>query len=326
MDTDTAIEPPLPKRHCQLSHFSPIVKHNQLNPMNIILYLHSFFTIFKMYKSSCEDNWPSCDGLQNIVCERGGQCNSIENCTMINLDEKFRRLVLEEHNKIRNNVAQGQETRGGNGEAANMMVLSYDLALEYTAACKANQCGGGFDDCRRTKNYTAGQNMDTSYTTVISESDDEKQIQRSIQNWYGGVVLTSEDVIKAFSIDIYIEYTQLVWAETTRIGCARSNDAYTYYLVCNYGNAGNIPGSPVYEKGEACSKCPPGVFRSDKYKALCGKIEDSELTSPPLSKGGSLVSSHLISLGVPSVLVSFKTFARLISNMCYKNNNVSTNK
>ncbi|KAG5880645.1 hypothetical protein JTB14_015621 [Gonioctena quinquepunctata] len=67
-------------------------------------------------------------------------------------------------------------------------------------------------------------------------------------------------IIKAYSDGIHSVYTQLVWAETTRIGCAWSIGNELYYLTCNYGNAGNIVGSPVYIMGTQCSKCPTGFL------------------------------------------------------------------
>lgn len=46
-------------------------------------------------------------------------------------------------------------------------------------------------------------------------------------------------------------YTQMLWAETTRIGCGYLNylkgSQYNVYLVCNYGPAGNMRGGKVYE-------------------------------------------------------------------------------
>lgn len=43
-------------------------------------------------------------------------------------------------------------------------------------------------------------------------------------------------------------YTQVVWEETTRVGCgiAISKDGTKYILVCNYGPGGNISGVKPY--------------------------------------------------------------------------------
>lgn len=39
------------------------------------------------------------------------------------MDDKVRTWILDIHNELRNNVAIGNDTRGGNGKAANMMAL-----------------------------------------------------------------------------------------------------------------------------------------------------------------------------------------------------------
>ncbi|XP_011858071.1 PREDICTED: venom allergen 3-like [Vollenhovia emeryi] len=48
-------------------------------------------------------------------------------------------------------------------------------------------------------------------------------------------------------------YTQIVWANTTKIGCGQI-EYYTmdgewkyYFVVCNYGPSGNVIGDLIYE-------------------------------------------------------------------------------
>ncbi|KAJ8936293.1 hypothetical protein NQ318_001486 [Aromia moschata] len=77
-------------------------------------------------------------------------------------------------------------------------------------------------------------------------------------------------------------YTQLVWAESTEVGCAvsyysTSSENRTWYhvlFVCNYGPAGNYVGQPMYKVGKPCSKCPKGLKQNKEYKGLCGTIRD----------------------------------------------------
>ncbi|KAG5886666.1 hypothetical protein JTB14_009484 [Gonioctena quinquepunctata] len=259
--------------------------------------------MFKIYDSSCEDDWPSCDETKNIVCEREGQCGDSSNCTLLKPDEKFRRLVLDEHNNYRNFIAVGNNTSHG-GPAANMMALSYDLELEYAAICSVTRCKFEYDKCRRTKEYTAGQNID-----VVSAD----RLQASVTYWFSHMVTHDKSFIKAYSDGVDNEWTRVVWAETTRIGCARARfaeasvpDEY-YYLVCNYGNAGNIVGSPIFIGGTQCSKCPTGVSCNAKYKGLCGEIDESDLTKAPLDyyKNTQASSSlHQIMLMVSHIIIS----------------------
>lgn len=70
-------------------------------------------------------------------------------------------------------------------------------------------------------------------------------------------------------------YTQMIWATTEYIGCARvsyrpekKNRIYQY-VVCNYGPAGNVHERDIYEIGTPCSKCPSGTNCSETYPGLC---------------------------------------------------------
>ena len=40
-------------------------------------------------------------------------------------------------------------------------------------------------------------------------------------------------------------------------------------FICNYGLAGNLIGSQMYEIGDPCSKCPAGTKCSENYPGLC---------------------------------------------------------
>ena len=71
-----------------------------------------------------------------------------------------------------------------------------------------------------------------------------------------------------FSIYIYSfipstgHYTQMVWAKTNKVGCGsiawKEGAFIKQYLVCNYGPAGNTLRQPMYQTGNACSRCPAG--------------------------------------------------------------------
>lgn len=70
-------------------------------------------------------------------------------------------------------------------------------------------------------------------------------------------------------------YTQMIWAKTEYIGCARisyrpqNKNRIYQYIVCNYGPAGNFLGSDIYEIGIPCSQCPKATSCSETYTGLC---------------------------------------------------------
>ncbi|KAG5886655.1 hypothetical protein JTB14_009473 [Gonioctena quinquepunctata] len=238
--------------------------------------------MFKIYQFSCEDDWPSCGTNQNIVCERGGDCAAASNCIVMSSDEKFRQGLLDLHNDRRNIIA-------GAAGAANMMVLSYDVELEYTATCNVNQCGKGTDECRRTKKYTAGQN---SHIAEYKEFDENTHIIHVSESWWlSDFVQLKDTIIQSYSPGPYSHFTQIIWAETSRLGCARSHEGDTYYFVCNYGNEGNLIGQPVYENGTKCSNCPAGTSCNAKYTGLCGEIDEADV-----AKASRLVGFNFIIL------------------------------
>uniref|UniRef100_A0A5K3FSW5 SCP domain-containing protein n=1 Tax=Mesocestoides corti TaxID=53468 RepID=A0A5K3FSW5_MESCO len=59
-------------------------------------------------------------------------------------------------------------------------------------------------------------------------------------------------------------YKQIVWAASTKVGCAKAkcpakNSAgTTYHMVCVFNNADYYHTERPYEKGVSCSKCRDG--------------------------------------------------------------------
>lgn len=70
-------------------------------------------------------------------------------------------------------------------------------------------------------------------------------------------------------------YSQVIWADTNRVGCGftsyRENGTLeTNLYVCNYGPAGNFIGLPSYKVGAPCSQCPANTVCSGRFASLCG--------------------------------------------------------
>ncbi|GLG92700.1 uncharacterized protein GBIM_00311 [Gryllus bimaculatus] len=67
-------------------------------------------------------------------------------------------------------------------------------------------------------------------------------------------------------------YTQLVWANTTKVGCgfcSFTDGKFTSHLfVCNYAPGGNVVGTPVYAEGAPRAACRRGR-KNRRYPALC---------------------------------------------------------
>ncbi|XP_067209491.1 venom allergen 3-like isoform X2 [Linepithema humile] len=169
------------------------------------------------------------------------------------LTDAERSAIVLKHNQLRQNVALGKERRGRNGPqpaAVHMPNLSWDNELETIAQRWANQCIMGHDSCRNVERFNVGQNI-----AWISSTDENKStLEQIIQFWYNEVDKFDKNLISAYRDkdgDVISHYTQLVWANTTKVGCGRikfkHGDWNKHYLVCNYGPTGNVRGGRIYE-------------------------------------------------------------------------------
>ena len=70
-------------------------------------------------------------------------------------------------------------------------------------------------------------------------------------------------------------YTAIVWEHTRSIGCGftmyEEGGWYKKLYVCNYGPAGNVVFTPIYQMGGACTACPKATACSLAYPGLCGE-------------------------------------------------------
>merc|ERR1711962_1595000 len=126
-----------------------------------------------------------------------------------------------------------------------------------------DQCDFGHDSNRKLLDGSyCGQNAASGYSTSGA----------AVQGWYSEVENMEKDCVpsdsKSCSVDkfggVYLStgtvghYTQVVWATSSRLGCGRRGR----YVVCNY-LGGNMIGSSIYKRGEACSACPEGTTCAD---------------------------------------------------------------
>ncbi|KYB26916.1 venom allergen 5 isoform X2 [Tribolium castaneum] len=239
-----------------------------------------------------------CGEVKHSACE----CSSRDGRKEVGLLEvvQFRKLVVGVHNKYRNLVASGKETRGGVGAAADMMALSYSLELEFMVRCWGrSRFHGYYDSCRTMLNgREAGQNIAGDAWQDFTLELVEEQIRK----WYEQVKDMKPDIIdsyrplKAEGIQIN-HFTAMVWGQADVIGCARIytedtvkasfiNPTFHQSLICDYGitilrndtkiKGVNIKGRPVYTKGKPCSMCPAEYKCNLNWTSLCGESKVPE--------------------------------------------------
>lgn len=195
----------------------------------------------------------------------------------VGLTQSMRQVILERHNMYRQTVARGQQSP--QPPASNMMKLRWHDEAARIAQRWANQCANGHDSCRSLANLeSVGQNIASH---KLSRSPDiEGEIMRMIDTWYAEVENVDTDQVDGVgNVDNIHDYTQLVWAETTAIGCgliikSPANSERVASLVCNYVPSGNYLHKPMYKRGKACSECPGTTKCSKRYPGLCTHEDD----------------------------------------------------
>ena len=194
--------------------------------------------------------------------------------------------MLSLHNKLRSRVASGQEFRGQFGvpqpAASNMHLLTWDDELAFVAQRWAEQCRFGQDENRDVRRFRVGQNTYENEIRPGQDVNTETAIRRAVMGlhgWYSEVKqFRGGDGRQLDSFNFAVSnahYTQMVWAETRKVGCGqitfRRGSRLRQRIVCNYGPAGNILGASVYIRARPCSHCPFGTVCSKVYPVLCGK-------------------------------------------------------
>ncbi|KAL7299645.1 hypothetical protein TKK_0007407 [Trichogramma kaykai] len=175
------------------------------------------------------------------------------------LTDEEKRAIVDEHNRLRMKVARGEEFRGAPGpqpKPVRMETLVWDNKLAEAAQKLAYQCEMKHDKCRHYPEESVGQNL-----ASIERSDPQQirglsVVKEMVNRWYEEVKYYNRNSVKSFN-SLYGaggkqtgHYTQLVWAETNRVGCGAmkyfQGGYYKMLLVCNYAPAGNVQGMPVY--------------------------------------------------------------------------------
>ncbi|XP_035679174.1 cysteine-rich venom protein-like [Branchiostoma floridae] len=172
--------------------------------------------------------------------------------------------VVAVHNNLRSSVTPG---------AANMQYMKWHDELAAMSQAWADKCEfeHGQVDVESPPYGQIGQNL-------WKGSPRMSRSPQPIQDWYGEVVDYHFDTLHCNEGRECGHYTQVVWAETNRVGCGVMEcDGFTI-IVCNYGPIGNHQGVPPYKVGTACTKCASGAGWCDH--GLCVDCQDGDCECP----------------------------------------------
>ena len=149
--------------------------------------------------------------------------------------------------------------------AANMQLMRWSSCLEEVANRYLSTCPG----------FAHNQNRNSDAQALGCEAS-ENNVGENLY-WYSAYFTNNSVPVEAWYdeyqyYDIYSKscsyicghYTQIVWADTNLVGCAKfvatdncNGDSGTYF-ICNYAPGGNYYSKAPYEIGDACSKCEEG--------------------------------------------------------------------
>jgi len=238
------------------------------------------------------------------LCGKQGVAKACLNTMKDNLPHEVTKdaqdFIVDKHNALRSKVALGKQP--GQPGAANMLEMTWDDELARIAQAYANKCHWGHDcscencnkcscssvGCRSVENnrFSVGQNIYKSWSAGSGPADKSFNFEAAIMSWYDEVdhfrsstVSNSGSSQASTNGKAIGHYTQIVWAKSNKVGCGfvmyedpsakyPTLKAYSKYVVCNYGPAGNYIGQPIYEEGPAGSKCPSGTT-ADRRSGLC---------------------------------------------------------
>jgi len=213
-----------------------------------------------------------------VTVVKGAQQDLIQTYQLTEYDK---REIVRLHNEYRRQAG-----------SSDMKLMSWDdkvaaIAEEYVKQCSFEHSADSF---RKTDDFTyLGENLYKGWTSssVLSATG----VNSSGVSWHNEI----DDYTYATDSCSRVcgHYTQMVWADTHKIGCGASfcqdSDPRFHHSIivsCNYGPGGNYVGRKPFQKGASCTQCDSGFSNCDD--GLCsdgeapeGPEEPPATTEPP---------------------------------------------
>ena len=153
--------------------------------------------------------------------------------------------ILEAHNTIRRDVKNGVYVSKNLPAAKEMPDLTWDDELATVAQRWVDQCESGHDKCRDVPRFYVGQNFAASWGYP------KNWTSNAVGEWFFSELPLFQQEDLAFVSGAGTGHlTQVIWAETTRVGCGyiavEDSQIFPGYTlvkrtyICNYGPGGNV--------------------------------------------------------------------------------------
>ncbi|XP_026223325.1 peptidase inhibitor 16-like [Anabas testudineus] len=190
------------------------------------------------------------------------------------LSEEHEELLVELHNHYRGLVSPS---------AAAMMPLKWDPNLKLVAEGYAAKCIWNHNpDLEDT-----GENLFAGTGSLDPREAMEKWFLEHLDYDFQNNTCDEDKMCG--------HYTQMVWADTHRVGCAyhlcNSMEGLEWervsFLVCNYYPPGNYEGERPYVEGDWCSRCPEKLQKCENN--LCVADTEEEEGDEELEGDGTVL-------------------------------------
>ncbi|KAM3872272.1 peptidase inhibitor 16-like [Diretmus argenteus] len=186
------------------------------------------------------------------------------------LTEEQEELIVELHNYYRGMVSPS---------ASAMLPLKWDSNLKVIAEGYSAKCIWNHNpDLEET-----GENLYASTGSLDLRLALEKWFLEHLDFDYHNNTCPEDKMCG--------HYTQMVWADTHRVGCAFHicntmeglNFERANFLVCNYYPAGNYEEEKPYVEGDWCSRCPDNLQNCQNNLCVAEEEEEEMTVVPPLA-------------------------------------------
>ncbi|KAF6089095.1 R3H domain containing like [Phyllostomus discolor] len=185
--------------------------------------------------------------------------------------------LLDYHNHIRATV---------HPPAANMEYMVWDEQLARSAEAWATQCIWAHGPSQLMR--YVGQNLSIHTGRYHSVVDLVRAWSEERQHYlFPAPADCTPRCPWRCSGPVCSHYTQMVWASSSRLGCALhtcgsisvwgSTWRQAVYLVCNYAIKGNWIGEAPYKTGRPCSACPPSYQGSCSSNMCLSGLQSNQL-------------------------------------------------
>ncbi|XP_052061740.1 GLIPR1-like protein 1 [Mytilus californianus] len=162
------------------------------------------------------------------------------------LSKTERNTILKLHREARNNVQP---------PASNMQKMTWSKQLASVAQAHADKCIWSHNSERSSQASSFSYVGENLYVTTSSY----EYLDKGVASWVNEK--KDYDYASNSCSGVCGHYTQLVWADSTKLGCAVGScptmtNLPSYFknvkfVVCNYGPGGNYNGRKPYEEGTA---------------------------------------------------------------------------